>query len=251
MYKALAFILLSVPLSLAADAPAIKLRSPEVVVRVVAPALKVGEFQVFGLDNYTGSITWELEGDCVKLHELKEAVKRIDWPDGADAPVMTDIASGTLIIRGQSAGTAKLSAWGVIDGKAKKLASKTIIVEGASPKPDPKPDPKPQPYTGKLRLLIIEETEQAANNRGAFFNDEPLATYLREKCSHRPRIVDQDTKDVSGNPPLDIAPWLALAKGKKLPQWFVLKPTGEILLSGDMPDTPAKLLAALKGVAGE
>lgn len=230
--------------------PAIKLRSPEAIVRVTAPGLKVGEFQVFGIDNYTGSVTWEVEGDCVKLHELATAAKRIEWPDGADAPVLTDVAAGTLLIRGMKPGQAKLAAWGVVEGKAKKLASRTITVEGFAPSPDP-PKPDPKPYVGKLRLLIVEETATAADNRGQFFTDEPLAAFLKDNCSHRPRIVDQDVKDETGNPPSDIAPWLALAKGKKLPQWFVLKPSGEILVSGDMPETPAKLLAALKGVIGE
>lgn len=257
MHKALCLILLAVSLSqageplTAAPPPAITLKSPGVKTVISAPPFAVGSFQIFAIENYSGSVTWEVEGDCIKLHELTKAATRIEWPDGNGDPVLTDIATGTLLIRGQKAGTAKLSAWGVVDGKAKKLASRTIEVGGGAPDPFPKPDPKPEPYTGKLRLLVIEETEEAANNRGQYFTDETLAAYLKAKCSHRPRVADQNVKDATGNPPADIAPWLALAKGKKLPQWYVIKPTGEILISGDMPGTPADMLKKLKEIAGE
>lgn len=126
------------------------------------------------------------------------------------------------------------------------------IGQGAIPPPDPKPQPNPapQPFAGKWRILIVEETADAANNRGAFLSDKELNDYIHAKCSSKPRIVDQDVKDATGKPPKDMVPWLNLAKGKRLPQLYVVADDGNILWQGDLPNTPAATLAVLKAIGG-
>lgn len=155
-----------------------------------------------------------------------------------------------ITIEAASTGTVELLIVPV-GGKEADVIRRTLDVDAGKVNPKPKPDPKPDPYVGKGRILVVEETEQAADNRGQYFSNEALMGYIKSKCSNRPRIVDQNVKDASGNPPADIAPWLAMAKGKTLPQIFVVAVDGTILFSGDLPKTPELLMAKLKEVFGE
>lgn len=126
--------------------------------------------------------------------------------------------------------------------------------EGPRPPPDPTPDPKPTPtpapYTGKFSMVVIEETDVAANNRGQFFADKELRDYLATKLVGKPRIADKDVVDASGQPPKDLAPYLNHAKGKGLPQLYLIAPDGTVLYEGDLPKTPAELIATVKKVGG-
>lgn len=140
-----------------------------------------------------------------------------------------------------------------IGGDAKAVIRRTIDVEageGPRPPPDPIPDPKPtpKPYTGKFSMVVIEETTDAANNRGQFFADRELQDYLAAKLTGKARIADKDVVDASGNPPKDLVPYLDRAKGKTLPQVYLVAPDGTVLMEGDLPKTPKELLAVLRKV---
>lgn len=141
-----------------------------------------------------------------------------------------------------------------VGGDAKSVIRRTLEVTGARPPPepipDPKPDPKPAPYVGKFSMVVIEETEMAANNRGAFFADKELRDYLATKLNGKPRIADKDVVDSTGQPPKDLAPYLNHAKGKGLPQLYLIAPDGAVLYEGNLPKTPAELIALVKKVGG-
>lgn len=158
MYKALAFLLLAIP-AFAADAPAIKLMTPGIApVTTIPPPpkLKVDDFQWFKLDNYSGLTTWEIEGDAAIIHELAKPVQRIDWTDASKPPVVTDLPAGVLLVRGMKPGEVKLSAWGVVENRAKRLATIVLTVEGARPPPDLPVPPidKPTPKEGIYFLIV-------------------------------------------------------------------------------------------------
>lgn len=118
-----------------------------------------------------------------------------------------------------------------------------------TPTPDPKPQPKPSPYVGKWFLIVVEETATAAINRGQYFSDPELKRYLTGRLAERPTVVDKDVIDGKTNkPPADLVPYLDRARGKALPQLYLIGENGEKLLEGDLPPTPAALLDTLRKV---
>lgn len=238
----------------------------DVPVKSSAP-LDVGKFLFVTVQNYVGEVTFDVSDGTVCFLPVKAGQLVPGTKQGTTEPAfypVPDSKCDVLMLLGRTPGNCSITAWGVKTEKnptgretsrAVKLATYTVAVGVVKPepmpKPEPKPDPKPEPYIGKWRILVVEETATAANNRGQFFSDEALMGYIRSKCSHRPRIVDQDVKSADGQPPSDIAPWLAKAKGKKLPQVFIVGSDGTVLFSGDLPTAPADFLKMLKGVSGE
>lgn len=105
-------------------------------------------------------------------------------------------------------------------------------------------------FTGKWRIVIIEETSQATQARGEFFNSNELWDFITSKCVKKPRIVDQNVTDGTGKVPSDLVDYLALAKGKDLPYLIVVGENGQGLYQGTIPRDikPADFLAILKGI---
>jgi len=116
------------------------------------------------------------------------------------------------------------------------------------PDPDPKPDPVVWPES-PLIVVVIEETEQASNGRGAFFADAALTARMVEK-GHKWRAVDQNVVGPDGRPPADIVRFLEAAKGKSLPQVFLVDGKGKTRHQGDCPAKASDLIAQLKKVGG-
>lgn len=150
-----------------------------------------------------------------------------------------------------------------VGGTAKDVIRRPLDVSsnvGPRPPPDDgkkkdeeekkKDDTKPIPFSGKFSMVVIEETEMAANNRGAFFADKELQAYLATKLNGKARIADKDVVDATGQPPKDLAPYLNHAKGKGLPQLYLIAPDGTVLYEGNLPKTPAELIATVKKVGG-
>lgn len=118
------------------------------------------------------------------------------------------------------------------------------------PGPGPGPDPEPTPNTPtKFKIVIIEETDEAVAGRGAFLASTTLAAYMREK-GHSWRVVDQDVTDVNGKQPADIAPYMQLAKGKKLPQVFLVDDAGKLRFQGDCTMKADAMITLLKQWGG-
>lgn len=223
-----------------------------------AAPLSVGKFLFVSVSNYDGPITWDWSaGSAVRAFAVKPGETYPGFREGdthAGAHAAPTGKSEVLMVFGEQPGTVTVAAWGVVDGKPKKLASLAIAVGVVKPQPmpepKPEPEPKPKPYVGKWRILIVEETAQAAANRGEYLTDPALLDYVREKCSAKIRVVDQDVVGPDGKPPKDLQPWLARAKGKKLPHWYVVGDDGTILAEGDLPPTPQAALDALKKIGG-
>lgn len=126
----------------------------------------------------------------------------------------------------------------------------TLVIDasGAGPVPPP-PRPTPGPVTEtKLFVVVVEETEQAAAGRGAFFTDSALSARFREK-GHRWRVVDKDVRDGAGAVPADIKPYLEAA-GSYPTLFLVEQVTGRVRYKGAVPATPAGLLDAIKKAGG-
>jgi hypothetical protein len=146
----------------AAPSPAITLKSPgpKAVVSVPPlPDLQLDRFRWFGLDNHQGPITWEMEGDAAGFVEFATAAKVFGKTDtSGDEPVFSEVPAGSVVLWGRKPGDVKLSAWGVVDGRAKRLATIVLTVEGARPPPKPVDPPKPvePPKKAGLYFLIIQ-----------------------------------------------------------------------------------------------
>lgn len=118
------------------------------------------------------------------------------------------------------------------------------------PKPDPKPDPDPTPVPpAKAWVVVVEETSDAAAERGKILTDKNLSEYVKGK-GWKVRVVDKDVKDSQGQVPADLRPYFALAGGKQLPQMFIVDQDGKVRFQGLAPKTAAEVLAILKKVGG-
>lgn len=114
----------------------------------------------------------------------------------------------------------------------------------------PGPSPAPLPPIAKAWVVVIEETAEAAAGRGAYLADRPLGDYVRAK-GWKVRLADKDVRDASGQPPRDLAPYLAQAAGKALPLYWVVDAAGTVRGHGPLPATPAAFLATLRAIGGE
>lgn len=261
MLRILFLLLFSSPL-FAAD-PSIRLpQSPSVPTPMPLPAKPVSKLAAdewYVVDSDVPVIVLASPEGVVSVGEDAGPVKlRGKFADGTGR-TETRTYAGKHVFTLEAVTTGKIELLIVpVGGAAKDVIRRTIEVTGARPppidddvKPMPDPKPKPEPYAGKFRMVVIEETDMAASNRAAFFADKDLLAYLKTKLSGKVRVADQDVKDETGVPPKDLVPYLNRAKGKALPQVFLVTDGGTVLMEGDLPKTPAELLATIKKAVGE
>jgi hypothetical protein len=117
------------------------------------------------------------------------------------------------------------------------------------PTPPPPPPPPPPPTTAVKYVVVVEETADAAADRGAYFADGALQARLKSKGLVW-RAVDKDAVDSKGQPPADVARFLTEGKGHPLPRLTLVDGKGRTLFAGNMPEDPAKLLDLLSKYGG-
>lgn len=206
--------------------------------------VEVERYRWYSVQDYSGPVTWMAEGTSVGMKEVGKELTLFGTAHGQSEPGEYPIPAGALIVWGRSEGLTKAQAWGVVDGKAKQLLTLSFLVGPAPPKPDPKPIPDPKPVKGKLHgYIVVEETSTSWPERGL-----TMATTAAWADANKVarRWVDQNVKDVTGNPPKDMAPWLNRAKGKNLPMVYLVTEKGEILFEGELPLTSDGFLTLLK-----
>lgn len=126
------------------------------------------------------------------------------------------------------------------------------ITGGVDPQPNPNPQPTPpNPVTQQgYFIIIVEETKDAAANRGANFIDPTLKKRIQEK-GHKWLVFDKDVVDGNGTRPRDLVFYLERAAGKPLPRMFLVGLTdSKIHFEGDAPKTAAELVTQLTKVGG-
>jgi hypothetical protein len=178
----------------------------------------------------------------------------------------SDPTGKTATVISYTAGRYRLWCWTVgADGEATDRYEVIVAVgkpgpgpnPNPKPEPDPTPEPKPQPPppdpapkpAGPLFVIVVEETADAAKERGRLYSDRELTAAMKAG-GHKWRIVDKDVVDPSGQTPRDVAPYIALAAGKGYPQIFLVTTTGKMVYSGNLPDDPAGILSLLKKYGG-
>lgn len=129
-------------------------------------------------------------------------------------------------------------------------------IGGAGPQPPQPPNPPnppnpPAPVVGTppYFLVVVEESKESTAARAWVYSDPVLNARMREK-GHKWRIVDQNVVGPDGRPPADVARFMDLARGKALPQLYVVDQKGKLIEQGNLPATPADVSAWLTKLGG-
>lgn len=232
-----------VMVALAADPPTMKELSPvpkNEPPPSAAVAIDVERYRWYAIDGYKGEVTWEIDGESIGVKEVSKALTLFGKVQGQTEPGEYDVPVGAAIVWGKQKGVTKLTAYGVVNGKAKRLFSKSFEVDGSAPIPPPKPDP----VVGKLAgWVLIEETSKPFLNRGAILT---VGIQWSKENGIGYRTADQHVKDSSGQPPLDIVSYLAAAQKAGIPQLFLVTAEGKALYAGPVPSSSDEFVALLK-----
>lgn len=152
--------------------------------------------------------------------------------------------------------TVKVRAVSTKDGKTQIESARATVTIGepippipVPPGPGPQPGPLPPSPITRAWVVVVEETEDAAAERGRLLADRSIRDYLTTK-GWKTRVVDKDVRDRDGNPPADVRPYLERSRGKKLPQLYIVDQDGGVRHEGALPLDPADLLSLLKKIGG-
>lgn len=126
-----------------------------------------------------------------------------------------------------------------------------------TPTPTPTPPPAPAPVLVKFVVVVCEASDPADDVDIAAIRLAGVSGEIAEACRAAGvtwRCVDQDVVGPDGKPPKELAPFLAEAKGKKLPWLIGAGPPdaagdSAIVLSERCPADVAGVLARMKGGA--
>ncbi len=162
--------------------------TPVAPVDVAAPLpLTKLHYRWFSIKNYTGATTWEIDVDnVVKVIEVdKPNGFVIGAVEGTDEPTKNDVPLGAVVVTpyGTKEGLVKLVAYGVVNGKAKRLDSIKLLVGPLPPPPlppvPPLPPTPPQPVnplpSPTLKVLMLyERQDKLSKEQTAMFSSEPV-----------------------------------------------------------------------------
>jgi hypothetical protein len=192
-----------------------------------------------------------------RLFKIEAKAKgQVRWVNVHDQLDLIPDSSGAYAIGlGAVPGSYKVAAYAGDKDGATEPAYCTVVVEGEAPPgpkpgPGPKPDPKPDPVVRPLAyLVVVEETVEASGVRGAMLRDRALLELMAAR-KYVARVVDKDVRDGDGNVPRDVRPYVERARGKSLPQLYLVAKDGAVLYEGACPKTAADLVALLKKIGG-
>ncbi len=209
--------------------------------------VEVNKYRVYSVQNHTGPVTWQTEGESIGIKEADKPLTLFGVVSGQTDPTETPVPVGAVVIWGKAPGMTKVSAWGVVDGKAKLLLTLLFQV-GPRPPPEPQPQPLPTPVAGKaFGAIIVEDPNEYIENRGQY-----LLAFNNWCDSHgvNRRWVPNNVRDSSGKPPADMVPYLTRAFGKKQPYLTIVTEKGGVLYEGS-PATPEELTETLNKYKGK
>lgn len=238
-------------------------------------SIDVGRSRFFKVEDYAGPLTWELTGDALIIKEVEKPTLIGMLQQGEVEPSYPEVPAGAVILWGKKAGTAELSAWGVVGGKPKKLLTKPFVVSGEGPRPPPKPDdpvvPKPKPdepkpdgsspfaEAGNRCLIVFDSTvttRPVAQN--SILYGKAVRDLLNQLCVQGP----VNEKDGSGNVMKEwrifpantdvslVRPVFKTAFAKKGGADWIMLGNGTTGYSGPLPANETEALALIKKYMG-
>ena len=117
---------------------------------------------------------------------------------------------------------------------------------GPEPRPDPEPQPDPQPNPrGPLSLIWIEETTDRTPEQAKAITDQSIRDALK-KAGWTLRIADVDVMNENGQPPDDLAAFIAAARRDGVPRLFAIDDKGAEVFNGKAPANRDEFLAILR-----
>lgn len=234
--------------------------------------LSMDRYRWFGIKNYTGSVTWEVSDPTViDLIEVAVPSIIIGKVEGSDTMTQNAVPAGAVVVTAKAQGLCKLTAYGVVNNKAKKLDSIKLLVGPLPPPPvppipvppipvppvppEPPVPPAPIPDAG-LHVLIIEETSQRSKlpaAQAAIFQSKNMANYLNTNCpidsggkTHAWRVYDQNVTLVNEQP------WVQklMSRTRASVPWIVISNPGKGSYEGPLPANDTDAIALIQKYSG-
>lgn len=115
---------------------------------------------------------------------------------------------------------------------------------GPNPNPNPTPDPQPLPQ-GPITLIWIEESSERTAEQAKAITDQSICDALK-KAGWTLRIADVDVMNENGQPPDDLAAFIAAARRDGVPRLFAIDSKGAEVFNGKAPANRDEFLAILR-----
>lgn len=219
-------------------------------------AVDPGKFVWLDLAGYSGPVTWSFTADGI-----------VDFPDGTGevwgghkqgeskaawhkAPSKTAVPC-----LGVNPGSVTISAWGVVDGKAKRLADLTIDV---GPRPPPEPDPKPpgpkppepKPVTSFRVIIGFESGTTYPQSIINVMYGNVVEEWLNANCTGGKAGWRRRDQSIGGeNDPTMAALWKAVKDAAPTTPFFAIEVNGKVEIVSFEP-TPAAMVSKLNTYRG-
>lgn len=117
-----------------------------------------------------------------------------------------------------------------------------------NPQPDPSPNPNPNPQPiphGPISLIWIEESSERTPEQAKAITDQAIRDALK-KAGWSLRIADVDVVNEQGQPPDDLAAFIAAARRDGVPRLFATDDKGAEIFNGKAPANRDEFLAILR-----
>lgn len=202
---------------------------PELKLTPDKPTPKVGELVKVSAETTAKAIKWKVLGDCQHVQ------------DSSGRSLVVVVRAGKVSVIAVAASES---------GELSEFAELTF--DAATPDPVKPPSP-PAPRVGvKLKAVVVYESSEASTAGADYFSSKELAARWRERSHLPPTLADQNVKDPeTGATPVKLKPYIDRARGKTLPQlYLVAADTGDVLYEGPLPTTPAAMLELLTKIGG-
>lgn len=254
--------------SLPASEPAPNLpQPPKIVASPAAPVaeqpklpvgapvpLDPGKFVFLDVTGAQGPITWEFSTPGV-IALLPDGATAVDYYPGVKQGESTPAwhkapTKSSVPCLGVKQGAVTVSAWGVLDGRAKKLAALTLQV-GPAPPDEPKPvEPKPQPVTSFRVILGYESGQTMTQAQTNVLFGSVVETWLNENCTGGKAGWRRRDKDSSGDAdPTMAALWSAIKPQITAVPFAAVEVNGKVEII-PLEATPAAMVEKFKTYRG-
>lgn len=215
-----------------------------------------GKFVWLEVKGYTGPVTWNFstEGVVALLPEppAGQAAKEY-FPgvlQGESTPQWHKSPSKTAVpCLGVKAGSVTISAWGVLDGKAKKLAALTLQVGPAPPiEPVDPVEPKPVPVTSFRVFIVFESGKTYSADQVSVMSGKVVEEWLDANCTGGNAGWRRRDQNLGGEKDPKFAElWSAIQPAITTLPMFAVEVNNKVKII-PLEKTPAEMVAKLKAM---